>query len=161
MLSRTPWLSFFGSFFWHSFSLEIGVVEHVTYTFNQPTIKFTDFCIFLGCLFSFMPFIVLGIVELFFIPQKFNHLVLHFQMHQQSFPLKTWYFFQKRNGKSFATIFLDGENKNISVSLVFWVETRQKNPYNSESLILPNSRTSSKQQKTLLNLSQLGRKWPN
>jgi hypothetical protein len=61
--------------------------------------------------------------------------------------------------KALPRFLLDGENKNISVSLVFLSGNWTKNPHNSESLILPNSRTSSKQQKkTLLNLSQLGRK---
>ena len=66
-----------------------------------------------------MSFIVPGIVELFFIPHKFNHLASCsiFRRTNKVFPSKLD-IFQKGMAKALPH-FLDGENKNIRVSLVF------------------------------------------
>jgi hypothetical protein len=51
--------------------------------------------------------------------------------------------------KALPRFLLDGENKKYKCHSSFLSGNWTKNPHNSESLILPNSRTSSKQQKKL------------
>jgi hypothetical protein len=59
-------------------------------------------------------------------------------------------FFQKKGmAKALPQFLLDGENKKYKCHSSFLSGNWTKNPHNSESLILPNSRTSSKQQKKL------------